>query len=326
MQGFFELGVVGTKEQLLELFRKSKENEVLYGLGLEEDTQVYGHGLRTVEMYGLERFLDRFRVVMKNTGNGNISGMEEAVAEISKAVPELEVVLLTRSMDYDLDGIWHVSYYPAGSRKETAGGAMLTPYDADEEGRLLLADWDDVDRLYDGSNDDVYEWVGEQAGYSLRFACCRRGDAYYIEENPEKQGLPKVEYLEKLFSWPGALKSEEELWAENERWNRVRAAEARAELERVPFDHVDSVQVSGKSFVLTGGFVHLENNREAIQELVKAKGGRCTRSVSGKTDYVVIGNQGGFGDKKLEDVETQRGKGKDIKIIREDDLFAALEK
>ena len=92
-----------------------------------------------------------------------------------------------------------------------------------------------------------------------------------------------------------------------------------------PFDQVDCVVVSGSTFVLTGRFWHCSDDREKIQALIVEKGGRATGSVSGKTTYLVIGDLGDFGARKIEHVEQQNAKGKNVKIIREEDLFRALE-
>ena len=93
-----------------------------------------------------------------------------------------------------------------------------------------------------------------------------------------------------------------------------------------PFDQVDRVVVPGSTFVLTGRFWHCGDDREKIQALIVEKGGRATGSVSGKTTYLVIGDLGDFGARKIEHVEQQNTKGKNIKIIREEDLFQALER
>ncbi len=97
-----------------------------------------------------------------------------------------------------------------------------------------------------------------------------------------------------------------------------------AEMGR-PFDQVDRVVVPGSTFVLTGRFWHCGDDREKIQALIVEKGGRSTGSVSGKTTYLVIGDLGDFGARKIEQVEQQNAKGKNIKIIREEDLFQVLE-
>lgn len=106
---------------------------------------------------------------------------------------------------------------------------------------------------------------------------------------------------------------------------RIRLEKQKETLKNVPFDSVESVKITGSTFVLTGEFEHDRNDREAIKAKIQAKGGRVTGAISGKTDYLVIGSYGGFGDRKIDQVKEQRDKGKDLKIIREEDLFAALE-
>ncbi len=106
---------------------------------------------------------------------------------------------------------------------------------------------------------------------------------------------------------------------------KIRLEKQKEGLKKVPFDRVTSVAVAGSAFVLTGEFEHCGNDREAIKGKIQAKGGRVTGAISGKTNYLVIGSYGGFGERKLEQVKEQRAKGKDLKIIREEDLFAALE-
>lgn len=106
---------------------------------------------------------------------------------------------------------------------------------------------------------------------------------------------------------------------------RMAKKSAEAALSRVPFDRVSSVTVAGNAFVLTGDFEKNPEDRDAVKRLIEAKGGRCTGSVSGKTNYLVVGTLGNFGQRKIEQVQEQRAKGKTIQIIREADLIAALE-
>ncbi len=97
------------------------------------------------------------------------------------------------------------------------------------------------------------------------------------------------------------------------------------QMEAVPFDDGAAVSISGKTFVLTGDFAHDENDRDRVSWRITAKGGRVTTAVSGKTNYLVIGKLGNFGQKKVDQAKEQKAKGSDIKIIREDDLFRVLE-
>ena len=106
---------------------------------------------------------------------------------------------------------------------------------------------------------------------------------------------------------------------------RIRIEKQKKALEKVPFDRVTGVTIPGSAFVLTGEFAHCGSDREAIKAKIQEKGGRCTQAISGKTSYLVIGSFGDYGARKLEQVQAQRAKGSAIKIIREEDLFAALE-
>ena len=106
---------------------------------------------------------------------------------------------------------------------------------------------------------------------------------------------------------------------------RIRIEKQKKALEKVPFDRVTAVTIPGSAFVLTGEFAHCGSDREAIKAKIQEKGGRCTQAISGKTSYLVIGSFGDYGARKLEQVQAQRAKGSAIKIIREEDLFAALE-
>jgi DNA ligase (NAD+) len=49
--------------------------------------------------------------------------------------------------------------------------------------------------------------------------------------------------------------------------------------------------LAGKTFVLTGTLPHLD--RDAVREMIQQAGGRVTDSVSGKTDYLVVGEAPG---------------------------------
>ncbi|WP_251318865.1 BRCT domain-containing protein [Flintibacter muris] len=89
-------------------------------------------------------------------------------------------------------------------------------------------------------------------------------------------------------------------------------------------EQVTELTVQGSAFVLSGTFVHYNDDRDKIKALIVAKGGRCTASVSGKTNYLVLGSQGSFGEKKVEQAQALQENGKDIKIITEETLFKFL--
>lgn len=92
-----------------------------------------------------------------------------------------------------------------------------------------------------------------------------------------------------------------------------------------PTEDIDSLDFTGKAFVLTGDFQNCDGDRTAVEEMIVQKGGRCTGAVSGKTNYLVIGDFGSAGAKKLKQALEQKEKGKDIKIITEYDLFRFLQ-
>jgi DNA ligase (NAD+) len=74
---------------------------------------------------------------------------------------------------------------------------------------------------------------------------------------------------------------------------------AGVDFERTPRARQVSSSVSGKIFVLTGALPHL--TRDEARDLIEARGGRVTGSVSKKTDYVVAGvDPGSKYDKAVE--------------------------
>ena len=75
----------------------------------------------------------------------------------------------------------------------------------------------------------------------------------------------------------------------------------------------DKQPLQGKTFVFTGTLARF--TRDQAREEVEALGGRATSSVSGETDYVVIGAQPGS---KLEDAKQH------IKRIDEDAFIALI--
>lgn len=104
---------------------------------------------------------------------------------------------------------------------------------------------------------------------------------------------------------------------------------SRAALEKLQgiqdlFMPVENLQIEGHIFVLTGAFSHCGGERYLIDSCVREAGGRCTSAVSGKTDYVVVGDAGGYADKVLAQFKERKAQGQNIQLIREADLFRAL--
>ena len=149
------------------------------------------------------------------------------------------------------------------------------------------------------------------------------------------QGIPEWEtYIRRLIAALRAIDGAEgefalecRIFSDRESPYALRGYDAapQEQMEAVPFDDGAAVSISGKTFVLTGDFAHDENDRDRVSWRITAKGGRVTTAVSGKTNYLVIGKLGNFGQKKVDQAKEQKAKGSDIKIIREDDLFRVLE-
>lgn len=101
--------------------------------------------------------------------------------------------------------------------------------------------------------------------------------------------------------------------------NRERLAALLSELEiSVPEQTSDEQTLAGKVFVITGSVTHFANRGE-VKELIEARGGKVTGSVTSKTDYLINN-----------DVTSTSGKNKKAKelgipVISEDDFLRMLE-
>lgn len=89
--------------------------------------------------------------------------------------------------------------------------------------------------------------------------------------------------------------------------------------------------ISGKRFVLTGDF-SVEGGKNTVKEMIISEGGKVTGSVSGKTNYVVVGElgsdawgYGSFGSKIKKAIDLKLSKRLDIKIISEKALIQSFE-
>lgn len=58
----------------------------------------------------------------------------------------------------------------------------------------------------------------------------------------------------------------------------------------ISLDDVNSIIFRGSTFVLTGDFSY--GSKEKVQNFIETKGGYCRKSISGKTDYLVVGSLG----------------------------------
>ena len=82
--------------------------------------------------------------------------------------------------------------------------------------------------------------------------------------------------------------------------------------------------INGKTFCLTGEFI--KGSRSLVEQILVQQGGTPTKSVTKKTDYVIVGSQGSdawsagnYGTKVKKALELQE-KGISIKIVKEADL------
>jgi DNA ligase (NAD+) len=76
---------------------------------------------------------------------------------------------------------------------------------------------------------------------------------------------------------------------------------------------LSALPLAGKTFVITGT---LSIDRDAMKELIEAKGGKVTGSVSTKTHYVLAGEGGGSKRDKAEKLG--------VTILNEEDLYSII--
>lgn len=314
MQGLYKLVLVGTKEQLSDFLKKVNDTDpdsVFNEYAVEEGT-----GLRTVKGYGLQKFLDRYKLLIENTGSGNISGMDEMVTEIGKIAPELEIMLLTQYLDYSDDYTWTIFYKPAGETdpSETAGilyngtingslsfgeflnyksmGDTVLTLDIDRETFKEYFDayneyseftYEEMEPLLDAMNDPERTDFSEFED-TLDMVLVEDVINGYLEERDGKcntpyaadgNGVPAIEYIARLFAGS---------------WGINFGVSYRFHPET--FDD----RFAGKSFVITGE--PDDYGKDGAKEIIEAFGGVVRGAVSGKTDYLLVGEYAG--EKKLE--------------------------
>ena len=92
-------------------------------------------------------------------------------------------------------------------------------------------------------------------------------------------------------------------------------------------DPVPTVEFEGRKFCLTGKFVDGSKGRKDCKAHIEARGGTIQTTVSGKTDYLVIGEyaspawqQSSYGC-KIEKAVKLKAAGKAVKIISEETLL-----
>lgn len=111
--------------------------------------------------------------------------------------------------------------------------------------------------------------------------------------------------------------------AKNKKFFKLQSKEA--DLTGIAWDDLDATAgpdfFQDKRFVVTGEFA--QYSREVLLELLVSKGGIKQSSVSGKTDFFIVGD--GAGWSKVEKVKAMRDQGQDIQIISQEELYQILE-
>ena len=180
--------------------------------------------------------------------------------------------------------------------------------------------------LRDAGQCDVEDWTGIvsiAAGGSLSFGVKADGTVVVAGDFQEDVDDDYLNSPDEEFEFPKGEVSLDDYEDEEEMWEPEGPDEFSLR-PNVPPDSGEPVTVEGAYFALTGTFSRLDNDRGKLQALIEAKGGHYRSAVSGKTDYLVLGGQGGWGADKRTEARRQLERGSAIRIIGEDALFAAL--
>ena len=314
MQGLYKLAITGDKNELIDFLKKVNDNDpnsVFNEYAVEE-----GEGLRTIQGYGIEPFMDKYKFVIENTGSGNISGIEEMASEIGHIAPELELMLLTQYLDYDDDDTWGIYYKPAGESEpsETAGSlykekeygassfeellnyrAMGAPFITLGIDREKFKEYFDVyneyeELTYEGMEPlldaiDDPDWTDfSEFEDMLDMVLAEDVINGYLEERDGTGGIP---YTADGNSIP-SIEYIARLFAGC--WGINFGVSYRFHPEK--FDD----RFKGKTFVITGE--PDEYGKEGAKEIIEKFGGVVRGAVSGKTDYLIVGKYAG--NKKIE--------------------------
>lgn len=299
MQGLYKLALVGTQEQLTNFLKKVNDGDsdsVFNTYAVKAGT-----GLRTTQGHGLQKFLNRYKLVIENDGSGNIGEIEPMADEIGKIAPDLEVVLLTQYVN-DTDTDWYIYYKPAGAAEPSERAGQLYKQDMSTISNLLTtieySDEADMSELLELITDkaDLKKFT-EACGASwedmeefLALLAANEGELYcdqfdilkeYFEDIGNQcpyvasgEGIPPIEYLARLFSG---------------NWGLTFNVHYRFHPET--FDE----RFAGKVFVITGE--PDDYGKDGAKEIIERFGGVVRGAISGKTDYLLVGAYAG--DKKL---------------------------
>ena len=126
MQGLFKLGILGNDSDIRSIVEQSQDNQYLKDWLVSARPRQIGSGLRTAKGSGIIPHGDGMRkIVAANDGSGNINDIELIAGEISKLMPDLEVILIIQYLDYDDMDAWHIWYYPKGTTEDVSNGSII---------------------------------------------------------------------------------------------------------------------------------------------------------------------------------------------------------
>ena len=226
MNGIFKLALTGTEEALRKFLAWGQAELSLPSMLLlcEQENTGGEAGQRTC---GIQPFHSGSKLVIASAEEAaELDRLEALFPALARQFPELEEILLLQNTDYGIDGVWLVSYSPAGQGtvRETPG--MLARNDPDfpaawaeaaEQGRLDEIDLEDL-ILYLNRDGASYTrealvrymergklpWKYRKAAAALP----EELDGYLREQaaNPfhryvgQRGGLPSTEYLADLLA------------------------------------------------------------------------------------------------------------------------------
>lgn len=292
MQGMFDLILRGKKKDI-ERFRR--ESEIV-------DLPEHPSGLRDLSLddesfslnYEIAADDDIVKYSFAMDSSGNINGRDEWAEVISKAFPELELLLNITYLDYDNCG--DVVYSAAGSTECSRNNWSQSGHTIEVDEDL---DWEQIEEKLENLREQGLDCDYDDA----------MGAIFVKEDGWEWLNYtPEIGQMSTMMNKSDLVPSYR-LWEGRILYRICQMAD---------------VTIQGSAFVLSGTFVHYNDDRDKIKALIVAKGGRCTASVSGKTNYLVLGSQGSFSEKKVEQAQALQENGKDIKIITEETLFKFL--
>ena len=182
--------------------------------------------------------------------------------------------------------------------------------------------------LRDAGQCDVEGWtdiVSITAGGCLSFGVKADGTVVVAGDFQEDVDDDYLNSPDEEFEIPkGEVSLEDYDDDENDEMWKPREPDEFSVRANVPPDSGEPVTVEGAYFTISGVFSHCDNDQEKIRALIEAKGGRFRDKVSGKTNYLVLGSKGGWGDNKRIEARRQMELGSGIRIIWEDALFDSL--